>query len=155
MHRPKLIKRKAYWYLIDDSVALYEGGAAMYQNTIPVFTSFVDNELKLCTIGIIPDQVSFDDLHAIMASSNPNDGTPMINMDQVYYKYLTRYVFTTVSGGFGANYPDEHDSVMGYYETEEEAVKIVREYIEKKFFNILSRDEYDADYTITFEKGNN
>ena len=153
MHRPKLIKRKAYWYLIDDSVALSEGCAAMYDDTIPVFTNFIDEELKLCTIGIVDEQVPLEQLVAIMGSSNPNDGIPMLNMDQIYDKYLTRYVFTTLSDKFGVKYPDEHDSVMDYYETELEAIKAVRDYIEKKFFNILTKDVYDTDYTIGFKEG--
>jgi hypothetical protein len=81
MHNPKLIKRKNHWYLIDDIVTPQEGGVAIYFNTIPVFTNFIDEEGEICSINntSIVRTTSFSELETVMGSTNPNDGTPMLD----------------------------------------------------------------------------
>lgn len=86
MHNPKLIKRKNHWYLIDDIVTPQEGGVAIWCDLEPIFTNFIDEDLEICTIprSAVPEYIksttiSFDHLKTVMGSTNPNDGTPMLD----------------------------------------------------------------------------
>lgn len=86
MHNPKLIKRKNNWYLIDDIVTPQEGGVAIWCDLEPIFTNFIDEDLEICTIprSAVPayiksTTISFDHLETVMGSTNPNDGTPMLD----------------------------------------------------------------------------
>jgi hypothetical protein len=45
--------------------------------------------------------------------------------------------FNTISNEFGVEYPDEDDSIMGYYKTNQESLKILREYFTKIKMNIF------------------
>ena len=77
MHNPRLIKRQGHWYLIDDTVSLEEGGVAIYDDTKPVFTNFIDEDNNICSIGFRSCQLH--NLITVMGSTNQNDGTPMLD----------------------------------------------------------------------------
>ena len=84
MHNPKLIKRQGHWYLIDDTVTPMEGGVSIYDNTTPVFTNFIDEDDNICSIGTRSCQLH--NLETVMGSTNPSDGTPML--DESKFKEL-------------------------------------------------------------------
>lgn len=107
MHNPKLIKRKNHWYLVDDIVTPQEGGVSIYCNTIPVFTNFIDEEGELCSINntSIVRTTSFSELETVMGSTNPNDGTPMLDESKFEElgvvddsDYFVNYTITFASG---------------------------------------------------------
>ena len=82
MHNPKLIKRQGHWYLVDDTVTPTEGGVSIWYNIKPIFTSFIDEEKGICSasekcFGSIT--VGFPNLETVMGSTNPHDGTPMLD----------------------------------------------------------------------------
>jgi hypothetical protein len=82
MHNPKLLKRKNHWYLVDDIVTPIEGGVAIWCNIEPMFTSFIDEEKEICSSSIRvlgETTVGFNNLATVMGSTNPNDGTPMLD----------------------------------------------------------------------------
>lgn len=82
MHNPKLLKRKNHWYLVDDIVTPIEGGVAIWCNREPMFTSFIDEEKEICSSSIRvlgKTTVGFNNLATVMGSTNPNDGTPMLD----------------------------------------------------------------------------
>lgn len=103
MHNPRLIKRQEHWYLIDDTVPPIEGGVSIYDNSIPVFTNFIDEEDNICSIGIKSCQLH--NLETVMGSTNPSDGAPML--DKSKFKelgvdeeidYFADYTITFASG---------------------------------------------------------
>lgn len=107
MHNPKLIKRKNHWYLIDDIVTPTEGGVSIYCNMIPVFTNFIDDVEELCSINnkSIVKTTSFSELETVMGSTNPNDGTPMLDESKFEElgvvddsDYFVNYTITFASG---------------------------------------------------------
>lgn len=70
-----------YVYLVSSGInELSEGAAVLYSNTVLGFASFVDNENKRCVLhhGDAALMVNFDNLDAVIASTNPNDGTQSI-----------------------------------------------------------------------------
>lgn len=107
MHNPKLIKRKNHWYLVDNMVTPTEGGVSIYCNTIPVFTNFIDDVEELCSINdkSIVRTTSFSELETVMGSTNPNDGTPMLDESKFEElgvvddsDYFVNYTITFASG---------------------------------------------------------
>lgn len=53
-------------------------------------------------------------------------------MKKITNELLDSYIYETIGGvHLGVNYPDEHDSVMGYYETREEAYSVLTEWFLK------------------------
>ena len=108
MHNPKLIKRKNHWYLVDDIVTPTEGGVAIWCNREPIFTSFIDEDKEICSSSIRllgETTVGFHNLATVMGSTNPNDGTPML--DESKFKelgvideddYSADYTITFASG---------------------------------------------------------
>ena len=45
---------------------------------------------------------------------------------------LNKYIFHTIGGmKLGVNFPDEDDSVMGYYDTREEAREVLKDWFLK------------------------
>lgn len=67
-----------YVYLISSGInELSEGAAVLYSDTVLGFASFVDNENKRCVLhyGDTALMVNFDNIDAVIASDNPNDGT--------------------------------------------------------------------------------
>lgn len=156
-HNPKLLKRKKHWYLVDDTVPPTEGGTSIYAGTIPVFTSFVDEGKRNCFIEVANLVVTFDELVTVMGSTNPNDGTPMLSLEMMETKYLSKYVNekkdendSSYTGIFMAFVPD---CILGEFDSEEKAIAEVRAHFKEQVFNILTNDEYLADYTISFEGG--
>jgi len=150
----KLIKRKNNWYLIDASLERIpqEGSAVMYADSIPAFTKFIDHEQKTCYLSDGLGEVTFDEFEVIIASTNVSDSTPMLNVEMIENRLLDNFIFDTISGSFGVNYPDEHDSVLGYFPTEEEALAALKEWFSKKSFPILVRDMYHVRYTLHVPK---
>lgn len=112
MHNPKLIKRKNHWYLVDNIVTPTEGGVAIWCDLEPIFTNFIDEDLEICTIprGSVPayiksTTISFDLLETVMGSTNPNDGTPMLDESKFEElgvvddsDYFVNYTITFASG---------------------------------------------------------
>ena len=84
MHNTRLIKRQSHWYLVDDTVSPTEGGVSIYDNTTPVFTNFIDEDDNICSIGIRSCQLH--NLETVIGSTNPSDGTPML--DESKFKEL-------------------------------------------------------------------
>ena len=76
--------RKNHWYLFDDRVTPEEGGVAIYFNRVPVFTTFVDEENKICSTiqhyGL--NSAHFDNLETVIGSTNSLDGTPMLDVSK-------------------------------------------------------------------------
>ena len=146
----KLIKRRNNWYLMDAGLERIpqEGSAVMYADSIPAFTKFVDHEQKTCYLSEGLGKVRFDEFELIVASTNASDATPMLNVEMIENKLLENFIFDTIDNNFGVNYPDEHDSVMGYYPTEEDAITALREWFSLKSFPILVRDMYHVRYTL-------
>ena len=152
----KLINRKNNWYLMDSSVQnVQDGSAVIYADSTPAFANFIDQEEKTCFLSNGIGEVSFDEFEIIIASTNASDGTPMINLEMIEDLLLENFIFDTildtVDSGFGVNYPDEHDSVLGYFSTEKEAIAALRKWFSTKPFPILVRDMYYARYTSHFE----
>ena len=79
MEKPliKLIKIRDQWYLTDNSVPPTEGGVAIYDNTTPVYTNFIDEKENVCSIGFKTSQLDY--LQTVMGSTNPLDGSPMLD----------------------------------------------------------------------------
>jgi hypothetical protein len=146
----KLIKRRDNWYLMDAGLERIpqEGSSVIYADSIPAFTKFIDYEQKTCYLSEGLGEVSFDEFDIIVASTNPSDGTPMLNTEMIENKLLNNFIFDTINGQIGVNYPDEHDSVLGYFQTEQEALAALREWFSFKPFPILVRDMYYARYTL-------
>jgi hypothetical protein len=146
----KLIKRKNNWYLIDAGLdrTPQEGSPVIYADSVPAFAKFIDQEEKTCFLSEGLGEASFDEFEVIIASTNPSDTTPMLNVEMIENQLLKNFIFDTLETNFGVNYPDEHDSVMGYYPTKEECIAALREWFSRKPFPILVRDMYYATYTI-------
>ena len=146
----KLIKRKDHWYLIDASLERIpqEGSSVMYADLIPAFTKFIDHDEKTCFLSEGLGEVSFNEFEVIVASTNPSDATPMLNIEMIENQLLKNFIFNTIDGKTGVNYPDEHDSVLDYFPTEEEAIAALKEWFSFKPFPILVRDMYYAQYTM-------
>ena len=146
---PKLIKRRDNWYLMDASLERtpQEGSSVIYADSIPAFTKFIDHEQKTCYLSEGLGEVSFDEFEIIIASTNHSDGTPMLNTEMIENQLLKNFIFDTLDD-FGVNYPDEHDSVLGYFKTEEEALAALKEWFSFKPFPILVRDMYYVTYTL-------
>ncbi len=151
---PRLIKRKNNWYLIDTSLKTIpqEGSAVIYGDSTPAFTKFIDHEQKTCFLSEGLGEVSFDEFEMIVASTNSSDETPMLNLQMIENQLLKNFVFDTIGDKFGVNYPDELDSVLGYYPTEEEAIAALREWFSFKPFPILARHMYYTTYTMHVPK---
>lgn len=108
MHNPKLIKINNYWYLVDDIVTPTEGGVAIWCNLKPIFTSFIDEDKEICSasekcFGYMT--VGFNNLETVMGSTNPNDGTPMLDESKFEElgitdesDYFVDYTITFASG---------------------------------------------------------
>lgn len=65
-----------------------------------------------------------------------NKGIPFdeveVEYEDITNDMLDRFIFSTIGGvHLGVNYPDEHDSVMGYYESKDEAREELRKWFEK------------------------
>lgn len=146
----KLLKRKDHWYLLDASLERLplEGSPVIYADSIPAFTKFIDHDQKTCFLSEGLGEVSFDEFEVIIASTNPSDTTPMLKIEMIENQLLKNFIFDTMDGNFGVNYPDEHDSVLGYFPTEEEALAALREWFSFKPFPILVRDMYYTKYTL-------
>lgn len=80
MNNAELKYRKGHWYLVDGRVTPEEGGISIYDNTIPVFTNFIDEDDNICSIGIKSCQLH--NLETVMGSTNQNDGTPMLDVSK-------------------------------------------------------------------------
>jgi len=146
----KLIKIKNNWYLIDTikNEQPLESSVVLYANSIPTFASFIDYNLRICYLSGGIGDVSFDDFEVIVASTNPFDGAPMLNVEMIENKVLENFIFDTVGKeNFGVLYPDEDDSVMGYFPTQEECIANLKEWFSHKPYPILARDNYYTRYT--------
>ena len=151
----KIIKRKENWYLIDASLERIpqEGSAVIYGDSIPAFTKFIDHDQKTCYLSEGIGEVTFDEFEVVIASTNASDATPMLKIEMIENKLLNNFVFNTIDTNFGVNYPDELDSVLGYYPTEEEAIAALKEWFSRKPFPILVRDMYYVRYTLHVPEG--
>ena len=151
----KIIKRKDHWYLIDASLPNkpLEGSAVMHGDSTPAFARFIDYTEKICYLSGGIGEVSFDEFDIIVASTNPLDGTPMLNTEMIENQLLNNFIFDTIGkDNFGVLYPDENDSVLGYFPTHEECIAALKDWFSHKPFPILVRDMYFATYTIRIPK---
>ena len=85
MNNTELKYRKGHWYLVDGSVTPEEGGVAIWCNLKPIFTSFIDEENKICSISdksFGGTTHGFNNLETVMGSTNLNDGTPMLDVSK-------------------------------------------------------------------------
>jgi len=85
MYHAELKYRKGHWYLVDTRVTPEEGGVAIWCNREPIFTSFIDEDKEICSSSIRllgETTVGFHNLATVMGSTNPNDGTPMLDVSK-------------------------------------------------------------------------
>ena len=69
-----------------------EGSSVIYADSIPAFTKFIDYEQKTCYLSEGLGEVSFDEFDIIVASTNPSDGTPMLNTEMIENKLLNNFI---------------------------------------------------------------
>jgi hypothetical protein len=85
MDIPKLKHVKGHWYLIDTSVPHSEGGIAIWCDVKPIFTSFIDEKEGICSASercFDSMTVGFPNLEPVVASTNLNDATPMLDVSK-------------------------------------------------------------------------
>lgn len=152
----RLLKIKKYWYLLDDTADISEGSAVIYSNTTPVFASFVDTNIKACIIN--HDNTSIvaanDELEKIMASTNENDTTPMLDMSQIEDLILSTYI-TKIIQGFSPLLPEKKDAYVYILKSEQECLDIMKTWVKELSIKILKYPEYRCAYTIKFDEDSN
>jgi hypothetical protein len=144
----RLLKINKNWYLLDMNVEPTEGSVVIFEELVVAYATFVNVEKQLCVInnGNNLLNVTFSEVESVIASTNSNDSKPMLNLFDIEKLILETYIFNTISNEFGVEYPDEDDSIMGYYKTNQESLKILREYFTKIKMNIFRYDEYACEY---------
>lgn len=148
---PKLQLLNDVWYLTDTKFAPYEGSSVLY-NKIPSYTSFVDELNELCTVNIdgMSKNISFESVEVIVASSRW-DTDLLIHSIDIEKAIANLFVFPTIGEKYGANYPDEDDSVIGYYDTKQEARRAIYNWFYEHKINIIRHTEYECEYEINLK----
>jgi hypothetical protein len=119
----RLLKINKNWYLLDMNVEPTEGSVVIFEELVVAYATFVNVEKQLCVInnGNNLLNVTFSEVESVIASTNSNDSKPMLNLFDIEKLILETYIFNTISNEFGVEYPDEDDSIMGYYKTNQES----------------------------------
>lgn len=148
---PKLQLLNDIWYLTDTKFAPHEGSSVLFNN-IPTYTSFVDelNELCIVTIDGMTKNVGFESVEVIVASSRW-DGDLLVHSINIEKAIANLFIFPTIGEKYGANYPDEDDSVIGYYETKQDARRQIYDWFYKHKIPIIRHTVYECEYEINLK----